>query len=251
MPVFIGFCMDKYIKFSPDTNSIQMIDYKLEAAKASLNLIKTGQIIGLGAGSTIVHLVNLISGKEELAASLTFVSSSFKTRAYLIEKGLKVLFSSTIAKLDMYFDGCDQFDSGLNALKSGGGIHTSEKVMASMANEFILMGDESKMVTKLDHTYPLVIEILQEALPVVLSRIKSAYPAASVQLRMSTQKDGALISDNGNLLADIHFTELPELNELNIAVKMIPGIVDHSLFYGMASKAVVAGENGIRVVTPA
>ncbi|MBB5637865.1 ribose 5-phosphate isomerase A [Pedobacter cryoconitis] len=242
--------MDKYIKFSPDTNSIQMIDYKLEAAKASLVFIKSGQIIGLGAGSTIVHLINLISEKEELAASITFVSSSFKTRAYLIEKKLKVLFSSTIAKIDIYFDGCDQFDPALNALKSGGGIHTSEKILASMADEFILMGDESKMAIKLDHTYPLVIEVLQEALPVVLNRIRLIYPAVSVQLRMSNQKDGALISDNGNLLADVYFTELPELRALNIAVKMIPGIVDHSLFYGMATKAVIAGKNGTRVILP-
>lgn len=226
-----------------------MIDYKLEAAKASLKFIKEGQTIGLGAGSTIVHLVNLISEEREFAASLTFVSSSFKTRSYLLEKGLNVLFSNVLSKLDIYFDGCDQFDMDLNALKSGGGIHTSEKILASMASEFILMGDEGKMVARLDHTYPLVIEILQEALPVVLAHIQSVYPASVVKLRMSNQKDGALISDHGNLLADIHFTELPELSALNIAVKMIPGVVDHSLFYGMAAKAVVAGENGIRIVS--
>ncbi|QNK63780.1 ribose 5-phosphate isomerase A [Pedobacter sp. PAMC26386] len=243
--------MDKYIKFSPDTNLIEMIDYKMEAAKASLNFIKAGQTIGLGAGSTIVHLMNLISENVVLAASLTFVSSSFKTRAYLLEKGLNVKFSNLIAELDTYFDGCDQFDSGLNALKSGGGIHTSEKILASMAAEFILMGDESKMVSKLDHTYPLVVEILQEALPAVLHQLKSTYPDAVVKLRLSNQKDGALISDNGNLLADIYFTELPELQELNVAVKMIPGIVDHSLFFGMATKAVIAGEKGIKILIPA
>lgn len=251
MPVFIGFCMDKYIKFSPDTNSVQMIDYKLEAAKASLDFIKERQTIGLGAGSTIVHLVNLISTRKEFAESLTFVSSSFKTRSYLLEKGLRVVYSSVLSKLDIYFDGCDQLDSDLNALKSGGGIHTSEKILASMASAFILIGDEGKMVTKLDHTYPLVIEILQEALPVVLGHIQSLYPDSVVKLRMSNQKDGALISDNGNLLADIHFTELPELSALNIAIKMIPGVVEHSLFYGMASKAVIAGAQGTRIIIKA
>lgn len=228
-----------------------MIDYKMEAAKASLDFIKEGQTIGLGAGSTIVHLVNLISEQEELAASLRFVSSSFKTRAYLLEKGLNVIYSSALSKLDIYFDGCDQFDPDLNALKSGGGIHTTEKILASMASVFILIGDEGKMVTKLDHTYPLVVEILQEALPAVLNHIHSVYPASVVKLRMSNQKDGAVISDHGNLLADIYFTELPELSALNIAVKMIPGIVEHSLFYGMAAKAVIAGLNGIRVISRA
>lgn len=227
-----------------------MNDYKMQAAKASLKFIKTGQTIGLGAGTTIFHLVDLISQDELLAVSLTIVSSSFKTRTYLSEKGLNVGFSDLTANLDSYFDGCDQFDRELNALKSGGGIHTNEKILASMATEFILIGDEGKMVSALDHRHPLVIEILPEALSVVLRKIKLTYPGAEVTLRMSNQKDGAVISDNGNLLADIHFSELPELKELNIFIKMIPGIVEHSLFYRLATRAVIAGENGIRVIIP-
>lgn len=227
-----------------------MSDYKMQAAKASLKLIKAGQTIGLGAGTTISHLVDLISQDALLAASLTFVSSSFKTRAYLAEKNLNVRVSSLTANLDSYFDGCDQFDRELNALKSGGGIHTNEKILASMATEFILIGDEGKMVPVLNHKYPLVIEVLPEALPAVLRKIKLTYPEAEVILRMSNQKDGAVISDNGNLLADIHFSELPELKELNVFIKMVPGVVEHSLFYRMAAMAVIAGENGIRVITP-
>lgn len=225
-----------------------MADYKMEAAKASLNFIKNGQVIGLGAGSTITNLVDLLSADLELVSSLTFVSSSFKTRAYLVEKGLNVKVAGMVKEIDIYFDGCDQFDTQLNALKSGGGIHTSEKILASMAKEFILIGDESKLTTKLDVTFPLVIELLAEALPIVFNTIQFKYPDAVLQLRMSTQKDGAVISENGNLLADIRFTELPELKELNTHIKMIPGVVEHSLFYQLASKAVIAGENGIRIM---
>ncbi len=230
-------------------NPIQMPDYKMEAAKASLKLIHPGQIIGLGAGTTISHLADLISMNTDLASSLTLVSSSFKTRAYLIEKGLNVKFSGMVQRLDSYFDGCDQFDQELNALKSGGGIHTQEKILASMADEFILTGDEGKMVMQLDNTYPLVIEFLPESLTSVFQQIRAIYPDADIQMRISNQKDGAVISENGNFLADIYFQSLPELKELNIIVKMIPGIVEHSLFYRMASKAVTAGEKGIRIVT--
>jgi ribose 5-phosphate isomerase A len=226
-----------------------MRDYKLEAAKASLNFIKEGQVIGLGAGSTIANLVNLIAENSGLAQSLTFVSSSFKTRAYLYEKGMKIQSSAYIEGLDIYFDGCDQFDQDLNALKSGGGIHTSEKILASMAAEFILIGDASKSVQKLDNTYPLVIEILPEALPLVLNRIEKASAGAKVTLRMSTQKDGAVLSENGNLLADIYFAQLPPLEMLNVTIKMIPGVVEHSLFYQLATKAIVAGDNGINILT--
>ncbi len=110
------------------------------------------------------------------------------------------------------------------------------------------MGDEEKSVPKLNAVYPLVIEILPLALQLVLARLAAEFPAAEVKLRMSNQKDGALISENGNFLADIHFAELPDLQDLNIRVKMIPGIVEHSLFYKMADKAIIAGENGVRII---
>ncbi|HEY4323820.1 MAG TPA: ribose 5-phosphate isomerase A [Mucilaginibacter sp.] len=227
-----------------------MTDYKVEAAKAALQLIKPNQTIGLGAGTTVSHLVSMISQKSELWPSLIFTSSSFKTTALLQEQGLRVQSPSLLSYLDIYFDGCDQFDSQLNALKSGGGIHTTEKILASMAKEFILIGDEGKFVQELGTKYPLVIEILPQALQVVLSRLNSDFPDAQIKLRMSNQKDGAVISENGNLLADIYFAKAFEPQKINIWIKMIPGIVDHSLFYRMASKALIAGEKGISVITP-
>ncbi|WP_183557444.1 ribose 5-phosphate isomerase A [Mucilaginibacter sp. SP1R1] len=227
-----------------------MTDYKLEAAKAAFKLIKPSQTIGLGAGTTVFHLADMISRDQDLARSVVLVSSSFKTGAYLLQQGLNVKPAAVVRHLDIYFDGCDQFDQDLNALKSGGGIHTSEKVLASMAATFILMGDETKVATSLNTTYPLVVEILPQALQIVLSRLAAAHPDATVKLRMSSQKDGAVISENGNLLADIQFTTVPDWEQLNIQVKMIPGVVEHSLFWGLATKAVVAGENGIRVIVP-
>lgn len=226
------------------------MDYKLEAAKAALTLIAPNQTIGLGAGSTIAHLVNMLAQNHELAASLTFTSSSFKTTQLLSKYGLRIQQPALLNKLDIYFDGCDQFDSELNALKSGGGIHTTEKILASMAQEFILLGDEGKFSPQLNATYPLVIEILPQALQIVLAKLAILFPQATLTQRMSTQKDGALISDNGNMLVDIQFTELPQPAKLNTLVKMIPGVVEHSLFYQVATKAVIAGENGIRTIIP-
>lgn len=227
-----------------------MIDYKLEAAKAALTLISPNQTIGLGAGSTIAHLVNMLAQNPELAASLTFTSSSFKTTQLLSKHGLRIQSPALLNKLDIYFDGCDQFDRELNALKSGGGIHTTEKILASMAQEFILLGDEGKFSPTLTATYPLVIEILPQALQIVLAKLSTLFPAAALTQRMSTQKDGALISDNGNMLVDVLFTELPEPAHLNTLVKMIPGVVDHSLFYQIASKAIIAGEKGNQAIFP-
>jgi ribose 5-phosphate isomerase A len=228
-----------------------MADYKMEAAKAALKLIMPGQNIGLGAGSTIASLVALLAAESSLAASLTLVSSSFKTTRLLTEYGLNVQSVALTKSLHIYFDGCDQFDTELNALKSGGGIHTSEKILASMAQEFILIGDAGKFANKLDTTYPLVIEVLPDALHLVMRQLSGNFPDAKIIIRMSDKKDGAVITDNGNLLLDLYFTRLPALDQLNVQVKMIPGVVEHSLFYGLAGKAIIAGDDGIRVINRA
>ena len=81
-----------------------MTDYKVEAAKAALSLIKNGQTIGLGAGSTVAHLINLISQENDLANSLIFTSSSFKTTTNLLEHGLRVQSPAHLKQLDIYFD---------------------------------------------------------------------------------------------------------------------------------------------------
>ncbi|MDF2430586.1 MAG: ribose 5-phosphate isomerase [Mucilaginibacter sp.] len=228
-----------------------MTDYKLEAAKAAIEFIQAGQTIGLGAGTTISHLITEISLHADLKKSVTFTSSSFKTTNKLTEKGFQVQPPAFIKHLAVYFDGCDQFDPELNALKSGGGIHTTEKILASVADEFILVGDESKFASKLDNTYPIAIEILPQALQVVLHRLSSDYPDATFNVRISDKKDGAVITDNGNLLVDLHLVTIVSPDKLNISLKMIPGIVDHSLFYRMATKSIIAGAGGIRIIKPA
>ena len=227
-----------------------MADYKMEAAKAAIKLIKPGQNIGLGAGATIANLVSLLTLEGALASSLTLASSSFKTTGLMMECGLNVRSIALTKSLDIYFDGCDQFDTELNALKSGGGIHTSEKILASMAAEFILIGDAAKFVDRLDTTYPLVIEVLPAALPLAIRQIGNYFPDARIMIRMSDKKDGAAITDNGNLLLDVYFRQIPALKKLNIRVKMIPGVVEHSLFYRMAGKAIIAGPEGIQIISP-
>jgi ribose 5-phosphate isomerase A len=227
-----------------------MTDYKMEAAKAALEFIKPGQTIGLGAGSTIAHLIGLITAECSFSSSLTLVSSSFKTSNLISDSGLSLQSAAAVKRLDIYFDGCDQFDIGLNALKSGGGIHTTEKILASMADQFILIGDTAKFAENLEATYPLVIEVIPAALNIVMQQLAISFPDTKLLLRLSTQKDGAVISEYGNYLVDIYFNHLPVLEELNIRIKMIPGVVEHSLFYRMATKAITAGEEGITIMSP-
>jgi ribose 5-phosphate isomerase A len=222
------------------------MDFKQAAAKEALKLIRPGSTIGFGAGSTMAHLIGFIKEDAALAASLKTLSSSFTTRQLLQQQGFEVLEAGWTARVDLYFDGCDQFDRRLSALKSGGGVHTSEKVLAAMADEFVLVGDEAKRVEHLGATYPLVLEVIPEALAYVSDRVKKFFNPVRSELRLSNKKDGAVITERGNFLIDCWFDPFPEPAMINDRMTGIPGILEHSLFYNLAHRAIVAGADGVR-----
>lgn len=150
-----------------------------------------------------------------------------------------------IGQLDVYFDGCDQFDAALNALKSGGGIHTLEKIFAASSQEFVLLGDSAKRVEHLDTIYPLTLEVMQQAVTSVIPAIESNFDCSAITGR------GDHPTAQGNTMTytsivDVYFKVFPDLDAIN-RLKMLPGVVDHSLFYRMASKAIISGENGVKV----
>jgi ribose 5-phosphate isomerase A len=224
-----------------------MADFKQEAAKEALKFVKPNTIVGFGAGSTMAHLIKFIKEDPSLSQTLTTVTSSFVTRQLLLREGFNVRETGWTSGIDLYFDGCDQFDWRLTALKSGGGVHTSEKVLAAMADEFILVGDAAKKVDRLDGTYPLVVEVIPEALAYVSDRLKKFFSPVRSELRLSDKKDGAVITERGNFLIDNWFSTFPEPAMLNDRVTSIPGILEHSLFFNMAHKAVIAGPAGIEI----
>jgi ribose 5-phosphate isomerase A len=226
-----------------------MPDYKQQAAQEAIKFIQPGSAIGLGAGSTMTHLINAIRSIPNLTQSLTVASSSFATRQTLLREGFNVKESGWLARLDYYFDGCDQFDWRLTALKSGGGVHAAEKVLAAMANQFILVGDAAKRVDKLTNTYPLVVEVIPEALAYVSARLKEYFNPIRSELRLSDKKDGAVITERGNFLIDNWFENFPEPGILNDRVTSLAGVLEHSLFFNMAHKAITAGPDGIVVYT--
>ena len=224
------------------------MDPKQAAAEKAVEFIQDGTIVGLGAGSAVGYMVGFLKLKVENGLEVKLLTSSFTTRKLLQEYNFIVQDTAAMAQIDQYFDGCDQFDHQLHALKSGGGIHTREKILAEMAREFILVGDESKYVEKFDVKFPLVIEVLQETLSFVPVRIQKHFPGIRTEIRMSNKKDGAVITENGNYLFDLWFREWPGLSEINPILKQIPGIIETSLFYNIAHKAVIGGSEGVRVL---
>lgn len=197
----------------------------------------------------MANLIGLIKGDEALAASLITLTSSFTTRRLLQQEGFAVREMGWADHVDLYFDGCDQFDRRLSALKSGGGVHTTEKVLASMADEFIIVGDYAKRVERLEPTYPLVLEVIPEALAFVSDRVKRFFNPVRSELRLSNKKDGAVITERGNFLIDCWFDPFPEPAVINDRMAGIPGVLEHSLFYNLAQRAIVAGPDGVQYFT--
>ncbi|MGZ3901459.1 MAG: ribose 5-phosphate isomerase A [Bacteroidia bacterium] len=224
------------------------MNFKQQAAAKAVTFVNENNIVGLGAGATMAYAAEFLKTKINNGLSIQLVTSSFTTRQLLLKENLTVLPIEACKEIDIYFDGCDQFDKQLNALKSGGGIHTQEKLLASMAKQFVLVGDASKLVDTFDIKYPLVIEMLPQSLEFVPYKIHKLFPGVRTSMRLSDKKDGAVITENGNYLLDVYFETWPELSSINQTFKSITGVVETSLFYGLAHKAIIAGENGVTVL---
>jgi ribose 5-phosphate isomerase A len=220
------------------------MNLKQEAAKAAIAFIRSGTAVGLGAGATMVYMVEFL---KEVNPDIQLYTSSSATRTVLEQNGFKVNDIAAVAYLDVYFDGCDQFDKDLNAFKSGGGIHTDEKLFASMAKEFILVGDESKYAEQLTNKYPLVVEVLPQAITYAMADIRQLFAGVNVNIRYDVNND-IIVTRNGNYLLDVRFDVLPEIRTMNPTIKSLTGIVETSLFYNMAAKAIIAGDDGVRIL---
>ena len=218
---------------------------KKKCAREALRYIKDNTIIGLGGGSTISYLISFI---KEAGLNIEVVTPSFKTASLCMENGLKVLPTWAVNKVSVAFDGCDEVDENLTALKSGGGIHTKEKIIATMANDYILLVDESKVVKKLEFKYPIVLEIIPESKAIVEREVKKL--GGIPKIRTSPSKDGVTISDNGLYLMDVEFNrdDIKDIASLNDNLIKIVGVLDTSLFYNIATKAIVVSENGVRLI---
>ena len=191
-------------------------------AKAALDLVPDHGIIGLGGGETISYLAEDI---KEARKDVKVVTPSDHTAQVCKKLGLEIVDTKEVKEIEIAFDGCDQVDSDLDAYKSGGGIHTLEKIIAKMAKEYVLLVDETKV--------PVVLDIIPEAVNYVTSQVEAM---------------GATVKKRDEHLLEVYYDTLPELEEIDKNLKMITGVIETSLFYQVATKALVAGEEGIRVI---
>jgi ribose 5-phosphate isomerase len=223
----------------------ETVNIKKECAREALKLIPPHAVIGLGGGSTIGYLIDFIRETPEL--DVRVVTPSVRTKWLCREKGLYVLPTETVNHLTIAFDGCDQVDEKLHALKSGGGIHTKEKLVASMADDYVLLVDESKFVPRLTFQLPVVLEIFDDALAYVKQKVSGL--GGEPAMRTSNAKDGFTVSDYGHPLMDVTFHHVEDIDTLNRELNAISGVIGTSLFTDVVTKALVAGENGFNWIS--
>jgi len=211
---------------------------KQAAAKAALKHLPKGGILGVGTGSTVNFLIDLLPELQLEAA----VASSNATAERLKKLGIEVVDMNSVGGLDAYVDGADEIDRHMHMIKGGGAALTREKIVASIAKKFVCIVDDSKWVDQLGRDFPLPIEVIPMA--------RSAVARKIVALGGDPVYREGVVTDNGNVILDIFNLNILNALDLEKTINNIPGVVTNGIFaLNAASIAIVATNNGIEELT--
>ncbi len=221
--------------------------WKRDAAERALALVERGMLLGLGSGSTVRHFIaglgeRLASGALERVLA---VPSSRESGAQATALGIP-LTELPATGLDLAVDGMDEVTPALDVIKGLGGALTREKIVASSARRFVLIGDDRKRVTRLGERSPVPVEVVAFG----LRRTRALLEGLGAR---PTQRGGdadPFVTDNGNRIFDLAFPAGFAPEELAAALADLPGVVEHGLFLGMAERAFLAGASGVTEMTP-
>lgn len=216
-------------------------------AEKAMEYIEDNTVIGLGAGRNIACLIELLGKAVQNNLKIKVVTPSLNTKNLCIKYGIEVIPTCFVEEIDVAFDGCGEVDEKFYASKSGGGVHTKEKIIGSMAKNYILLVDEQKLIKELSCQYPVSLEVIKDSLGYVSKMVKNLGGVPIV--RTTNNKDGYVITDDGNFLLDVKFENVRNFKKLNDDLNDIVGVIETSIFTKEVTKIIVAGENGVRVIS--
>ena len=206
--------------------------------------------LGLGTGSTAKHFVDLLGEKVRAGMKIIGVPTSEATRAQALECGIPLTTLDEIDHLDLTIDGADEVDPALNLIKGGGGALLREKIVAAASDRMIVIADDTKWVDVLGR-FPLPVEVIPFGLAATQAAIARAFAESGVSGQMVVRKgkDGhVFVTDGGHWIVDAHLGRIEDAPRLACLLSVIPGVVEHGLFIGLARTAILASAQGIRVV---
>jgi ribose 5-phosphate isomerase A len=233
---------------------------KILVARRAVEFVRDGMVVGLGTGTTATAFIRELAAHVKAEAmKIRCVASSDASHELAQSLGLRVEALAELPELDVYIDGADEVCSGadgldsieagggLNLIKGGGGALLREKIVASAAREFIVVADSTKVV-KILGKFPLPVEVVKMALPLVQPKLAAL--GFVPKLRRKKNASGvpttqSYLTDEGNYILDCWSDGIAEPESMAAEIRSIVGVVEHGLFLGMATLALVGGEDGV------
>ena len=207
---------------------------KQEVGRAAADRVKSDSVVGLGSGSTAAFAIEYIGdrlAKGEIK-NVVGVPTSFQSEVLAKQFNIPLVTLDAIDRIDVAIDGADEVDPDKNLIKGGGAAHTREKVVDSLADEFIVVVDEGKLVDKLGSTFLLPVEVIPMALAPVMRSL--AKLGGKPELRMGVKKAGPVVTDQGNLVIDVKFDHIKNPAEMEKEINNLPGVLENGIFVGVA-----------------
>jgi len=223
---------------------------KRAAAARAIEFVRPGMRLGLGTGSTAKHFVELLGERVRDGLTVVGVPTSDATRRDAERVGVPLSTLDETPELDLTVDGADEIAPDLSLIKGGGGALLREKIVAAASARMIVIADESKWVPVLGH-FPLPVEVEPFGLESTRRAVEAVFadtgsPTAATLRRT---KDGhAFVTDGGHWILDGALQRIADPKVLAARLCAIPGVIEHGLFIGLATAAILAGGGGVRVI---
>jgi len=215
-------------------------EMKKAAAIKALDFVEEGTIVGVGTGSTVNHFIDALATiKDRIEGA---VSSSEESTKRLKTHGIEVFDLNSVDNLDVYVDGADEITEHMHMIKGGGAALTREKIVAAVAKKFICIADASKQVPVLG-AFPLPVEVIPMARSYVAREL--------VKLGGDPVYRQGVITDNGNVILDVHNMEILDPPKLETQINALVGVVTNGLFAHRGANTLIIGtEEGAIVISP-
>lgn len=217
---------------------------KQEVGRAAAERVSSDSIVGLGTGSTTAFAIQYIGERLQSGAlkNIKGVTTSFQAIVLARKYGIPVVSLDEVDRIDVAIDGADEVDPQKNLIKGGGAAHTQEKIVDSLAKQFIVVVDSGKLVDALGSTFLLPVEVIPMAVTPVMRAIEAM--GGQPTLRMGVKKAGPVVTDQGNLVVDVKFDRIEDPAALESALNNIPGVLENGLFVGVADVVLVGELDG-------
>ncbi|MBX9932082.1 MAG: ribose-5-phosphate isomerase RpiA [Methylobacterium sp.] len=221
-------------------------DLRRAAAECAVGLVENGMRLGIGTGSTANVFVALLGERVRAGLDVIGVPTSEATRIACEAAGVRLTTLDETPELDLTIDGTDEIDEALSLIKGGGGALLREKIVAHASRRMVVIADAAKRVPMLG-AFPLPIEVNRFGLGSTRGAIETALSRTGSAGALALRKgaDGApFLTDGGHLILDAHLGRIPDAPALSAALWAVPGVVEHGLFIGLATGAILARAEG-------